>query len=168
MNGMCYDIYFAGRLLPDQDPVVVRENIRVMFRADDAQLQRLFSGDPVRIKAGVDEETAVKYRVSFREAGAVVEIRPVTGSDTGAASPGQPDSTAASADAPQGQASATVGGFELLPPFTGTLEDCAIEIEPQQIPDISHMSLSPSGTLIDESEPPKPLQIDTSQLKLEE
>ncbi len=158
MQGTRFDIYFTGQLLPDQDPVTVREKIRRMFRADDAQLQRLFSGEPVRIKAGVDEETAVRFRVSFRQAGAVVEIRPLGAS---AAAP----AAETRQQAPRSQPEAKEP-FELLPPKTGSLIDCAAEVTPREIPDISHITLAPSGARIDETPPPPPLQIDTSKLKL--
>ena len=70
-----YDIYFSGEVLEGQDPALVRQRIGRMFKAQDAALDRPFSGTPVRIKAGLGQETAIKFRVAFRDAGATVDIR---------------------------------------------------------------------------------------------
>jgi hypothetical protein len=156
MPAQLFDIFFSGQIMEGQDPAEVRERIRRLFNAQDDQLQRLFSGEPVRIKGGADEDEASKYRVAFRDAGALVEIK--------LAEAAASDSISAAAPAVAVAGEKEDGGLTLLPPNTGSLIDCAREIEPQEIPDISSLNLAPEGTLIDESEETPPAEIDTGDL----
>jgi hypothetical protein len=158
MPAQLFDIFFSGKIIEGHDPAEVKERIRRIFNAQDDQLQRLFSGEPVRIKGGADEEEASKYRVKFRDAGALVEIKLAQK----AATDGDPAATPAVAET--STADEKDDGLTLLPPNTGSLIDCAREVEPQEIPDISSLALSPEGTLIDESEQAPPADIDTSEL----
>jgi hypothetical protein len=150
MPNQTYDIVFSGQLIEGGDLAQARHRLSNLFKANDNQLDRLFSGKPIVIKSGVDDETATKYRVAFRNAGALVDIRPSTKtpeSSTNDTSPNnKPDA------------------LTLLPPNTGSLIDCAKEVTPQPIPDISFMSLVSSDAVIGESPEPKPAEIDTSHL----
>jgi len=137
-----YDILFAGKTLPDEDPLEVRRKVGALFKAEGEALDRLFSGTSVRVKAGVDQDTAIKYRVAFRNAGALVEIQPSNQTD------------------PVSQTLA------LLPPNTGSLIDCAPSVEALPLPDISDYALSPEGATLDETLPVSPPTIDTSELSL--
>lgn len=65
-----YNVYFAGELLPGQAAAAVRENLRKLFRADDATLDKLFSGRPQLIKRHCDKATALKYKQALERAGA--------------------------------------------------------------------------------------------------
>lgn len=71
-----YDVYFSGATLKDADPAEVKRRIGAMFKLEGSKLDRLFSGKPVPIKRGVDMDRAVKFRVAFRDAGALVDIVP--------------------------------------------------------------------------------------------
>ena len=73
-----FDIFFSGQLLPEHAPDQVRDAVGRLFRANHEQLDRLFNGTPVRIKRGVDAETACRYQAKLRAAGALVDIRPST------------------------------------------------------------------------------------------
>jgi hypothetical protein len=160
MPPQLFDIFFSGQIMEGQDPGEVRERIGRLFNAQDDQLQRLFSGEPVRIKGGVDEEEASKYRVAFRDAGALVEIKLAEA----AASDSVPTAAPAASEADATSNKDEDSGLTLLPPNTGSLIDFAQEIEPQEIPDTSSLNLSPEGTLIDESEEAAPVEIDTGDL----
>ena len=146
-----FDLYFSGKTIAGEDPALVRARVGKLFSADEATLERLFSGKPIRIKSGVDQERAIHYRVSLRDAGALLEIRPQQSSGTTAAS------------APSGASEP-----RLLPPNTGTLADCAPRIEAAPIPDISGIDLSPPGSTIDTSEPAPPASIATADFTLGE
>jgi hypothetical protein len=71
-----YDIYFSGATLKEADPAETKRKIGAMFKLEGKKLERLFSGKPVAIKKGVDMDRAVKFRVAFRDAGALVDIVP--------------------------------------------------------------------------------------------
>jgi len=137
-----YDILFAGKTLPDEDPLEVRRKVGALFKAEGEALDRLFSGTSVRVKAGVDQDTAIKYRVAFRNAGALVEIQP------------------------SNQADPVSQTLTLLPPNMGSLIDCAPSVEALPLPDISDYTLSPEGATLDETLPVSPPTIDTSGLSL--
>ncbi len=153
MTDTLFDVYFSGKVLEGQEMEAVRHAVADIFKADSAMVERLFSGTPVRIKAGVDQETAIKYRVTFRQAGAIVDIKPTDS----APEPTEQTTT----EKPQATDSMT-----LLPAKSGSLIDCAIEEEAAPIGDFSYMSLAPEGTDIDETEPTPELDIDTSNLEI--
>lgn len=146
-----FDIYFSGELLPDQSPDPVREWLGRQFKLQGQALDHLFSGTPVRIKQNVDMDTAGRYRAAFRQAGALVDIRPVAE---------QPPAPAATAEDSSAEP-------ELLPPNTGSLEDCAPEVTAAEIPDISYMDLGSPDRPIDETPAAPPADIDTSRLTAE-
>ena len=75
MSFETYDVYFSGQIMKDRDPAEVKSRIGALFKLQGAKLDALFSGSPVAIKKGIDMDQAVKYRVAFRDAGALVEIR---------------------------------------------------------------------------------------------
>ncbi|MES9965517.1 MAG: hypothetical protein ABW116_18475 [Candidatus Sedimenticola sp. 20ELBAFRAG] len=149
MSFTLYDIYFSGQIIEGNDPDEVKQKIARMFKADTDRVERMFSGKPVRIKSGVDQETAVKYRSAFKNAGALIDIKPV---EEEPAAP-EPDSG--------------TEAMSLLPPRTGSLEECQPPVEPAPIPDISNLNLAPTGTIVDEHQPPPPAEIDTSELSLD-
>jgi hypothetical protein len=161
-----YDLFFSGQVIDGLDKAEVRTQVGKIFRATEAQLDRLFSGDPVPIKKAVDMDTAIKYRVTLREAGALIDVVP-------AQSPGPPSAEQEKSSVPPPASGAAVApstgdGLQmtLAPPRTGSLEDCAPETPPAEVPDISDLHLAP------ESEPLAPQRaisapnIDTSELQL--
>jgi len=164
-----FDVYFLGEMLADADPATVRQGVARLFRVQEDAVDRLFSGKPLRVKQAVDAETASRYRATFREAGALVQIVPA-GAPAPAPRPAAPAPQAA-APTPSGPSPArTAGdrfggatlaepgatiddtpqppptqidtsGLEALPPNTGTLEDCKVEKPHRPIPDIGHLRL---------------------------
>lgn len=153
MSLEAYDVYFSGKIMKGQDLEEVRRKIGAMFKIDGAKLDRLFSDEPVAIKRGVNMDEAVKYRVAFRNLGALVDILPVA-----------PPQTARSSEA--GNASAS-GHFTLSPPKDFDLSDCTVTQPASELPDISDMQLDIPGITLDETKPPAPLEIDTTALQLD-
>lgn len=145
-----FDIIFAGELTEGQRSAAARERVQRMFKASDAQLERLFSGKPMVIKKGVDMETAAKYRLAFRQVGALIRIRP-------SASPVQ-GVTAKAPPAP----------LTLLPANSGSLEGLAPKLKPEPLPDISELAMSAPGAVLDETPAAVPTWIDTGELGLVE
>jgi len=157
MPNQTYDVYFSGEIIDGKDPLETRRQVGNIFKIGQEQLEQLFSGKAVRIKSNVDEETASKYRGAFRNAGALIEIRPAS-TDEGSSS------AQTATDAPESTSSETL---TLLPANTGSLEECASRITPQPLPDISHLSLALPGVILDESPQPEPPEIDTDSLSME-
>jgi len=155
MPAQYYDIFFSGKTVDGADLAEVKQNLDRIFNTGSEQLEHLFSGNSVKVKGSVDQETAIKYRVAFRNAGALVDIQ--------SADPvADPAKTAPSA-APQNQRKEIM---TLLPPRAGSLIDCAPAIRPAPLPDISKLSLASPGALLDETPPPQARSIDTSNLEL--
>lgn len=107
-----FDIYFNGELLPDHPPDEVRAALARLFRADEAKLDRLFSGVPVRIKRDVDADTATRYRAKLRAVGALIDIKPRRTSPNAAANHAPSRPAAPSPPAPEESVPATAR-FEL-------------------------------------------------------
>lgn len=144
-----FDIYFSGQFMPDQEEALVRQRVGALFKASEQQLAMLFSGRTILVKRGVDIDTASQYRVAFRHAGALIDIRPHT-----------PDSRAA--DASTQQRRAPEPSLTLNPPNTGSLIDCAPAVAQTVIPSTAHLGLAPPGAAMDETPPPAPQFFDTS------
>lgn len=153
MPAQTYDIFFSGRILEDTSLDEVKTKVGKLFNTSGEQLDYLFSGESVKIKNSIDQDTAIKYRVAFRNAGALVEIR-----STGLEVPETSDNLE--------QTETEEGGMVLLPANSGSLIDCAPPVEPASIPDISGLSLAGPGTTLDETTPPPAAEIDTSELQL--
>ena len=126
MTGARFDILFAGELIGDADPETVRSQLQQRFKLSEAAAQRLFSGRTVTVKRDVDTATASRYRKVFRDAKALIEIRPVD------AAPEPPSVTAS------------------LPPSVGTLES-ALESrrEPMDTSARERVGAAPSVPLAD-------------------
>lgn len=69
-----YKLLFRGQIAADQHMAVVRGRLQKMLKASDAQLELMFSGNPVSIKKNVDEAGAERYLDAFMQAGAKLEI----------------------------------------------------------------------------------------------
>ncbi|MEJ2453790.1 MAG: hypothetical protein P8103_06480 [Candidatus Thiodiazotropha sp.] len=196
-----YDVYFSGATLKDADRAEAKRKVGAIFKLEGEKLERLFSGKPIPIKRGVDMDQAVKYRVAFRDAGALVDIVPAGQPAPDPATrpsppqrPAAPANTAAATTPPPGPAETpaepTGAGLSLAegpmnpppqPPAEPisvpdyglsaandfNLSDCAPPVEAAPVPDISALDLEKTGSILDESADPEPLEIDTEALELD-
>ncbi len=156
-----FDIFFSGQMIEGEAEDEVRTKVGRIFKANSKQLERLFSGQAVKIKSGVDLDSAVKYRIAFRNAGALVDIKPAATDST--SPPTQPQTTNQSSVEP---APPEKDGIELLPPNTGSLIDYAAEVTPATIANIDNLDFGSQTDPLDEREPPPPANIDTQGLTL--
>lgn len=74
MNQEKFDLVFSGELVPGCELAQVKKNIQQLFRIDAAKVEVLFSGRDIPLKRGLDAETANKYRVAIKKAGARVSL----------------------------------------------------------------------------------------------
>ncbi len=139
-----FDIYFSGELLPNQDPDEVRARVGALFRVSGSALDRLFSGEPRRIKQQVDPETARRYQKAIQKAGAFAELRVVQ-------EPADGD------DAPAGEQGPATGPVSAQPAGQTAAEQPANGEE-------DTWALAPVGATVDETPVPPPLEVDTSAL----
>ena len=159
MSDQRYDIYFAGEIIEGRVLEEVKSAVGDIFKVSDNKLAHLFSGKPIRVKVDIDQETAISYRVAFREAGALIQVVP-TGSSPDDKS--QPTKTA------QNQTTSKASSLELLPPRSGDLSDCAPPPPHFDMPSFEGMQLSPEGAVLDESRPAAEPDIDIHELTMSE
>ncbi len=154
-----FDIYFSGELIPGTTEQTARERLGALFGMDERTLDTLFGGKPVRVKSGVDADKAGRYRAAFRKAGALITVVPQGTSPQPVRETTSPPAPPAADPAPP-----AAPDFELLPPRTGSLADCAPEVETRPIGDIDWMRLDSPGVVLDDSPPPPEPQFDLSGL----
>ncbi|MFT4521042.1 MAG: hypothetical protein ACI9JM_003453, partial [Halioglobus sp.] len=70
-----YNIYYAGQIIDGHDAVTVRKNLAKVFNADEATLNKLFSGKAQLLKRDCDKDTALKYKSAMQTAGALPILR---------------------------------------------------------------------------------------------
>ena len=153
MNEPRYDVFFRGDIAPGQRLHEVRDRLRQMFRIDDARLNTLFSGRPMAIRRDLGIDEAERYRAALREAGALVELRPLMVPDVPAAGP--------LAHATDDWSLAPVGAEVLRP-------EERIPVIPVSV-DISGLEVAPPGVDVlreDERRPVVVRNIDTTHLGL--
>jgi len=150
MTDELFDIYFSGKILPDNDLETVKQQVGKVFKANESMLEQLFSGKAVKIKKAVDMDTAIKYRVKFREIGAIVDIRP-----RAAAAATSTDSSAQQED--------TEPDVSAVQPIAAEATDKAIQTTATAALD---SSLATPGSIIDETPEVPPAQINTDDFDL--
>lgn len=69
-----YDLVFRGQLAKSVERQTAVRNIAQLFKVDIARAEALFSGKTTVLKRGLDLDTANKYRVTIKKAGALVEV----------------------------------------------------------------------------------------------
>lgn len=159
-----FDVYFSGQILDGFDPSQVRQKVGAIFKANEAMLGKLFSGQPVKVKGGVDQDTAIKYKLTFRKAGASVEIKAVRSEAVKPAPVAKP----ASKPVAKAFSSAAKPVYTSAPEGKPGLANLDYErgMVDIAIPD-ANFSLDPEGVMIDQSPPEKPKQIAiTTELEL--
>lgn len=157
-----YDLSYRGHLSPGADAGEVRRRLGVIFKLNEAGLDRLFAGKPVTVKRSVDAATAAQFERLFAQAGAELTVVPLEPGD-----PPQGSESVVSGDAesPRGL-SIDTSGLALAPPG-GLLEEPPPAVALQL--DVSYLSLVPGDdwTLEDCEPPPTPIPLpDLSYLTL--
>lgn len=165
-----YNVHFAGEVITGHEPAQVREKLGKLFAADDATLDKLFSGTSRLIKKNCDRATAEKYRDAMQRAGAIAIIQPPL--DAQATSTA--DKIAALAAAPeegryreeQPKAPSASAALALRPPESAVLEEHERAPEEQREVDTSALSVGDQGERLAPEPPPAPPAPDTAHLDI--
>jgi len=179
MSDELFDIYFSGKVIDQDQLPEVKQKIGKMFKASEAVLDKLFSGQPTKIKKAVDMDTAIKYRVKFREAGAIVDIRPCQSAPPAPIStPGNtPANTPTGEAIPKSNFSAAEAAAEPAVASADKPEPAeapsAVTYAPQEAtvaaaPGSIDASLALPGSIIDDTPEPPPANYNTDQFDLGE
>ena len=78
-----YRIVFSGEVASGWEVGIVKNNLSRLFSADLEVIAKLFSGRPVVIKQGIDEDAAMKYLAALASAGGVGSVQPMPAAETG-------------------------------------------------------------------------------------
>ena len=150
---MSYDILFAGELAPGAQSGQVRAKLQKLFRLSDETMARLFSGQPLALKRGLDQAQAERLRQVFLTAGAIARLveQPALSSSTAATAPplsGDHWRLAPVADdepmepAPAYPSPAVdISRLHLVTDQDWSLADCDQPPVPAPVPDTSHLRI---------------------------
>lgn len=167
-----FEVVFKGEVIEGNDVAATRANIGKLFNADEAKIERLFSGNSVVIKKDLDEATANKYIGAFKKAGAHAIVRnaaaetsePVATQDSTAA-PTTPAATSAPAPSTSTNSSTSFEHSEEASKHLTEAPKTSYDLESN--PDLSSLSLRENtGNLVDPSAEVADVDIDTSEFTL--
>ncbi|PCK02592.1 MAG: hypothetical protein COA42_21930 [Alteromonadaceae bacterium] len=180
MSSEKYDLVFNGEAVKGVSIDTAKQNLAKLFKLNAVKVETLFTGKPVTLKRNLDLDTANKYRVAIKKAGARVNLVEQQGSS--AATPSSvvtvssaptsssnvpPKGAPAPSKAPAAKKISTVA-IGLAPAGTPVLA-----AEERQLPVDSTVNdvdfgLRPAGELLDGSEKKAftPLNIDLSSMDL--
>ncbi len=187
---MMYQLVFKGECVPGVDGATARENAKALFKASDAQVQKMFSGGRVVIRNRLDGPTAQKYQGVLKQKGIICHIEPMPGQEgespaTDSAPPPAPETDQPARPASSGSG----GGVEVEPgdrlPVAGEEVDTILagsdlslgrvgeqlsetrEEESPVFDNIDSWTIAPPGEeLVESREEPPPMIPDTSHLSL--
>lgn len=108
-----YQLVFSGEWEAGLDGQSARERARNLFKANDAQLEKMFSGERVVIRNRLDEATAQKYQAAMKKNGLVAHIEPMQASDQDSGAPRS--QTPQDDEGREGEQSAPAAGGEASP-----------------------------------------------------
>ncbi|MFE8071243.1 hypothetical protein QQM79_09295 [Marinobacteraceae bacterium S3BR75-40.1] len=69
-----YQLVFKGELVSGTDAATAKANVKALFKANDAQIERMFSGERVVIRNKLDDASAKKYQGLLFKQGLVCRI----------------------------------------------------------------------------------------------
>ena len=159
-----YNIYYAGEVLAGFDQAQVRKSLGALFKAGDATLDKLFSGNAQLLKRECDKATALKYKQAMEKVGAKPVIKSLQSAQAEPAPPEKAPQTAAERIAALA-AAPDMGGYQEAPAATASAPSTA------SAADDSDLGLEPAGTDVlkpEERSEPIVADIDTSAIDLDE
>ena len=78
-----YQIVFSGEVANGWEVDTVKKNLSRLFNADPKVIATLFSGRPVVIRKGIDQDAATKYIAVLANAGGIGRAQPMPAAETG-------------------------------------------------------------------------------------
>ena len=76
MNDASYSVSFAGEIQAGKEKSEVKANLARVLKLDASKAEKLFTGKPITIKRGLNEDGARKFKAVFERCGAVCVITP--------------------------------------------------------------------------------------------
>jgi hypothetical protein len=135
-----YRLVFCGEVLEGQHKAVVKQRLGVALKVEGERLDAMFTGKPVTIRKDADTDTAARFQIAFKRAGARLRVMPVTDELEQI-----PESVSKPAPAQQ-PAAKNDGAFKLAPP--GALMADPAPPARQRDVDLSQFTLAAAGTVL--------------------
>lgn len=159
MSDAKYDVIFSGRLIEGAAEDQVKANVAMLFKTEVAKIERLFDGSPAVIKKGVDAQTAKKYLLAMKKAGAICEARVV----------GQAVEQPSAAETPAAKEAGTRRRSEAeIAAGEGGQTKYVIKEAPKGLGALASADIDEPGVVLVEHREPPPPQVDTSGLSMDE
>ena len=143
-----YRLVFRGEVLEGQHKAVVKQRLGAALKVDGARLDAMFTGKAVTIRKDADTDTAAKFQIAFKRAGARLRVLPLATDDEP-----QPEVPVA----PVAQ-----GGLRLAPVGATLVEPRPAAAAPTV--DISHMTLAAPGAALSTPSPVDAVAPDVTHL----
>ncbi len=70
-----YSVVVTGKIAEGFELSQVKGNVGKLFKLEDSQVEKLFSGKPVAIRRGVEKGQALKLRSALAKAGAIAAVK---------------------------------------------------------------------------------------------
>ncbi|WIO74692.1 hypothetical protein QP938_01970 [Porticoccaceae bacterium LTM1] len=169
MSDQLFEIVFRGDIAPGANFAEVRQRLGELFKADEQQLERLFSGRPSVIRRSLDSATAERYQNAIQQTGALVQIR-ASKPEMPAQKPVEAASSAEPVPSEQAAETDPGPGWGLAPVGADVLNDNEKRPQVDANVDTSALNLAPEGSDVLKPEERKPYEereVDTSGLTLE-
>lgn len=188
-----YQLIFKGECIAGTDLATARNSARQLFKANDAQLDRMFSGKSVVIRNQLEQAQAEKYCALLQKNGMQAYVQAMTPAQAGVqAQPSRPSAAPQSAavsrpsqsqvSSPVAVPKANASGLPIAGERTdAVLAGSSLTLDPPGVtlvesvpviaPSFDHLdawSLAPAGSDIGSKEElPQPIVPDTSHLAVE-
>jgi hypothetical protein len=156
-----YRLVFRGEVLEGQHKAVVKQRLGVVLKVDGERLDALFTGKAVTIRKEADSDTAARFQIAFKRAGARLRVVPVALAEAPREAPPETPAEAAPATPPVAEADA---GFRLAPLGATLVEPRPPAAAPAL--DLSHLTLAALGTALGTPSAVTGSPPDTSHLSL--
>ena len=127
-----YRLVFRGELLEGQQKSVVKQRLGVALKVEGERLDAMFTGKAVTIRKDADTNTAARFQVAFKRAGARLRVLPVA--------------TEVEAGPAPVPAAAEDGAFKLAPPGA-LMAEPAPPVRQREL-DLTHLTLAAPGALL--------------------
>ncbi len=156
-----FDIIFRGQIVKQFELEEVKKNLVALFKSSPEAIEKLFTGNEVTIRKGIDYADAMKYQSALKKAGALALIKEITNVSAGESTSSEvceQKNETKKVDKMESEASVSV--------VDDSLTDNAEDNEPQE--DEGNLTVAKAGAQILPPRKYEKREVDTSELSLAE
>lgn len=135
-----YRLVFRGEVLEGQHKAVVKQRLGAALKVEGERLDAMFTGKAVTIRKDADTDTAARFQIAFKRAGARLRVMPVADELEQV-----PESVSKPASS-QRSAATEDGAFKLAPPGALMADPAPPARQPEV--DLSQFTLAAAGAVL--------------------